>query len=164
MRMIVCSLIALVLLVAALYGWGLTLQEGHIAVVSREIRIAPDAVFARLITFEEHPKWRSDLQSVTYNRLEQRIVVKNGSEEMTYRITKLEAPRTLVTEIEGGRELGFGGTWTFELEPAGSGTKVTITERGQVYSPMFRVMGKLFFSPENSATQYLVDLAKSFEK
>lgn len=164
MRMFRYSLIALVLLVAALYGWGMSLPEGHVAVVSREIWVAPDVVFARLIAFEEHPKWRSDVKSVTYSKVDQRMVVKSGGEERTYRITTLDAPRRLVTEIEGGRELGFGGTWTFELEPAGSGTKVKITERGQVYSPMFRVMGKLFFSPEKTATQYLADLAKSFEK
>lgn len=164
MKMIVYILIALGLLVAGLYGWGLALPEGHVVEVSREIWVAPDVVFARLIAFEEHPQWRRDVKSVAYDRVAQRVVEKNSMGELPYRVLKVEAARLLETEIDGGRSLGFGGTWRFQLIPAGGGTKVTITERGQVYSPMFRVMGKLFFAPEKTATHYLEDLAKSFEK
>ncbi len=164
MKMIVYILIAPVLLVAGLYGWGLVLPEEHVVEVSREIWVAPDVLFARLIAFEEHPKWRRDVKSVVYDRVAQRVVEKSSMGELPYRVLKVEAARLLETEIDGGRSLGFGGTWRFHLAPAGGGTTLTITERGQVYSPMFRVMGKLFFAPEKTAKNYLEDLAESFEK
>ena len=163
MKMIVYLFIGLVVLVASLYAWGLVLPEDHVVEVSREIRVAPDLVFARLIAFEEHPKWRRDVKSVVFDRAAQRVVEKNSMGELPYRVVKLEAPRLLETEIDGGRELGFGGTWRVEVEESGSGTRVKITEQGRVYSLMFRVMGKLFFAPEKTATNYLEDLVKSYE-
>jgi hypothetical protein len=52
-----------------------------------------------------------------------------------------EPPRRLVTRI-ADPDLPFGGTWTFELTPAGSGTSLTITERGQIRHPIFRAVAR----------------------
>ena len=164
MRMLVYSLVGLVVLAAGLYGWGLVLPEEHLVELSREIGAGPDLVFARIVDFEAASQWRRDVKSVTYDRAAQRVVETNSMGEMPYRIVRLDAPRRLETEIDGGRELGFGGTWVFEVEPMGSGSRVKITERGRVYSALFRVMGKLFFPAEKTAREYLEDLEKSFRE
>lgn len=55
--------------------------------------------------------------------------------------------------------LPFGGTWTWDLAPAGSGTRVAIEEAGFIRNPIFRVMSRLFFKPSSTAEQYLRPLA-----
>jgi len=49
----------------------------------------------------------------------------------------------LVTRIDAAPDAAFGGTWTYELEPAGAGTRLTVTEAGYVSNPIFRVMMKV---------------------
>ena len=56
--------------------------------------------------------------------------------------------------------LSFGGTWTFEIAPQDSGSEILITENGEIYNPLFRVMSKLFFSPTATIETYLADLKK----
>jgi hypothetical protein len=49
--------------------------------------------------------------------------------------------RRLVTRI-ADHNLPYGGTWTYELTPDGSGTRLTITENGEVYNPIFRFVSR----------------------
>ena len=50
-----------------------------------------------------------------------------------------DEPRLLVRKIVG--ESAFGGTWTFELAPDGhEATRLTITERAEIYNPFFRTV------------------------
>ena len=37
----------------------------------------------------------------------------------------------------------FGGTWTFEVVPMPSGSRLTITERGEIYNVIFRTLSRL---------------------
>ena len=55
-------------------------------------------------------------------------------------------------------ELPYGGTWTFELEPEGSGTRLTITERGQIHNPIFRVIARFVFGYAATIEGYLDEL------
>jgi hypothetical protein len=57
-------------------------------------------------------------------------------------------------------ELAFGGTWTWEVAPQGSGTRVTITEDGEIKSAMFRIMARVFFGYTRSQEDALRGLAK----
>jgi hypothetical protein len=50
-------------------------------------------------------------------------------------------PQRLVSRIADER-LPYGGTWTYELAPAGDGTRLTITERGEIYNPVFRFVAR----------------------
>lgn len=160
--MLVYALVGLVVLAVGLYGWGWMLPEEHVVELSREVGAGPDLVFARIVDFEAASRWRRDVKSVTYDRAAQRVVEKNSMGELPYRIVRLDAPRRLETEIDGGLDLGFGGTWVFEVEAAGTCSRVKITERGRVYSAFFRVIGKLFFPADKTAREYLEDLEKSF--
>ena len=47
-------------------------------------------------------------------------------------------------------DLPFGGKWTYELQPSANGSRVTITEDGEVYNPIFRFMSHVFFSQSAS--------------
>jgi hypothetical protein len=52
-------------------------------------------------------------------------------------------PSRLVTKIVG--ETQFGGTWTFEIAPTPTGSRLTITERGEIYNVIFRTLAKYVF-------------------
>lgn len=163
MRLAVYALVGFVLLICALYGWGLILPEAHLVRVSREFKVPPMQVFERITDFAGHPRWRKGVKAVHADGAAGRVVEVNSMGELPYLVVRREAPRVLETRIDGGRELGFGGTWLFEIEELGMGSRLTITERGEVYSPLFRVMGKLFFPVDQTAMTYLEDLARSFD-
>ena len=52
----------------------------------------------------------------------------------------------------------FGGTWTYELTPVGRATLLRITERGEVYNPVFRVMSRFVFGHTATIDAYLAAL------
>ena len=82
---------------------------------------------------------------------------KNG--EVTYRIERIEPDSKLVTRIDDP-SLAFGGAWTLDVKPAPDGASLTITEDGEIYNPIFRVMSKVIFSPYATIDTYQADLRK----
>jgi uncharacterized protein YndB with AHSA1/START domain len=56
---------------------------------------------------------------------------------LTMARVRAEAPRVLALAITD-TDQGFGGSWTYELEPVDGGTRVVVTERGEVANPLFR--------------------------
>ncbi len=80
------------------------------------------------------PEWRGDVSEV------RRPADRDGkpvwvevvlSGKTPIEVTLVQAPNRLVTTIvsEG---LPYGGTWEYALEPLADGTKLTITENGEV--------------------------------
>ncbi|HZD05714.1 MAG TPA: hypothetical protein VE173_12380, partial [Longimicrobiales bacterium] len=51
--------------------------------------------------------------------------------------------------------LPFGGTWTYVLEPDAGGTRVTLTEDGEIYNPFFRFMARFVFGYDGTMRSYL---------
>jgi hypothetical protein len=134
-------------LVAVLALVGLLLPKGHVASRTVRLRQPPEAVWRVLTAYAEHPAWRTDLERV--ERLADREgrqvwneVHKDGS-KMPMETMEAVPPQRLVRRI-ADPDLPFGGTWTFELAPQGDGCALTITERGEVYNPIFRTMSKFF--------------------
>jgi hypothetical protein len=63
------------------------------------------------------------------------------------------------------RGLPFGGTWTFEIAPAGGGgSDLRIREDGQIYNVLFRFMARFFFGYTASIEGYLRDLGAKFSQ
>jgi hypothetical protein len=56
----------------------------------------------------------------------------------------------------------FGGTWTFEIAPAGNGSELRITEDGEVYNVIFRFMSRFVFGYAGSIEGFFRDLGKKF--
>ncbi|MEE2657259.1 MAG: hypothetical protein VX733_02065 [Candidatus Latescibacterota bacterium] len=69
------------------------------------------------------------------------------------------ARERLVTRIIDD-DLPFGGTWTFVVEPSGAGTRLTITERGEVYHPVIRALHHVIHDPEEMIRTYLRTLKR----
>ena len=58
-------------------------------------------------------------------------------------VVEIVPPSRLVTKIVD--ETQFGGTWTFEVTPIPSGSRLTITERGEIYNVVFRALARYVF-------------------
>jgi hypothetical protein len=150
-------LIALILLLVAI---GYALPIGHVA--TRETRLAapPERVFSVLRDVEKFPRWRSDVKSVevlaTTPALRWR---ERGDNDITFEMETVDAPRKIVTRI-ADRTLPFGGSWTYELSPQDGGTRLAITENGEVYNPLFRFMSRFVFGHTATLDRYLADLGQ----
>ena len=138
---------ALLLAVGAIVtGVGYLLPVSHVATHGVVVNAAPNAVFTRISDPATYREWRPDLDSVELLAATPlRWRERSGGDTITYEVVERSAPTRFVTRI-ADPDLPFGGTWTWELQPEGTGTRVTITERGDVYNPVFRFMSRFVFS------------------
>ncbi|HEY4837926.1 MAG TPA: SRPBCC family protein [Candidatus Acidoferrales bacterium] len=165
---IVGSLAAIVALVAII---GAMLPKGHVATRAAKFRASPDAVWQAITGYEDFPKWRPGVTNVTRMPDANGHVVfmeKGGSsaQDIPYEIVESvvpagTAPGKLVAKIADPK-LPFGGSWTYEVSAADGGTVLRITERGEVYNPIFRFVSKFFMSQTKTMDDYLNALGKKF--
>ena len=165
MRWIIGVVVGLVAVVGVAWLAGLALPKGHRA--SRTVTLAaePARVFTAISDFARYPDWRSDVKKIDVEGGPgQGALVReeNTSGTIPYRVEVLSPPSRLVMRIADS-SLPFGGTWTYELRAEGAGTSLTLTEDGEVYNPIFRVMQKLFFSPYKTIDTYLENLRKRLQ-
>ena len=152
---IAASVIGLVVIASLIVGW--LLPEKHRAERQATFKAPPETVWELITNVEAFPSWRSDVKTV--QRLPDRdgrpVWVEEGSNgRITLAVERSEAPRLLVLRI-ADPDLPFGGTWTYEISPAATGTTLTITEDGAIYNPLFRVMARFVFGYEGTMAAYL---------
>ena len=159
MGAIVIGALAAIAVATAVVGW--LLPRHHTAARTRTYAAPPDRVFAAIADVGRYAEWRSDVKAVEVLADDGhglRFREKGAHGRILYRFEVSDAPRRVVARI-ADPSLPFGGTWTYELAPVREGTSVTITERGEVFNPVFRVMQTLFFSPASTIETYLGDLS-----
>ena len=159
MKWLIVAGIVVVALVAIVFAVGMMLPVAHTATRTAQVAKPPEEVWALIATPERFPVWRSGMKSASSPQTEGRW--SGWREEgkfgpMAYAVVEADAPRKLVARIEGERS--FGGTWTYLLEPAEGGTRLTITEDGEVFNPLFRFMSRFVFGHHATIDQYLKDV------
>ncbi len=149
-------------LVAIVWIVGVTLAQSHTATKTVRLKQKPEAVWAAITDYANQPQWRSELKKIERMPDTQGHEVwkeYNSAGEMPLETIEAVAPKRLVRKIGAG--LPFGGTWTYEITPDAGGSRLKITEDGEVYNPIFRVVGK-FMDPTASMTAFMTGLAKKF--
>ena len=147
----------LVVVVVLIVAVGYALPRSHVASVTARYAATPDALWASLTDVQAFPQGRKDLARVEILPDEngQRGWREHGKDDpITYRVVEADAPRRLVTRI-ADQNLPFGGTWTYALVPDGSGTHLTITERGEIYNPIFRFVARFILGYTGTMTDVL---------
>jgi hypothetical protein len=154
-------------LVAALVGLallatvtGFLIPVGHEASVSARFSARPAVLFGILTDVEAYPEWRSDIDRVEVLSepgapLRFREVGRQGP--ITFQVEDSAEPIRLRVRIDDDT-LPFGGSWTYVLRPFEGGTSVTITERGEIYNPLFRLLAAVAFSKTATMERFLNDL------
>jgi uncharacterized protein YndB with AHSA1/START domain len=124
MKWILWTFIALAGLVGVIALIGYFLPVAHEASRSAEVNQPPDTVFALLSDINNYRSWwdGADVKSA---------------------VVESVPPTRIVTRIV--EETQFGGTWTIEITPTPTGSRVTITERGEIYNVVFRALSKFVF-------------------
>ena len=154
---IVGTLLAIILVVVAI---GYALPIGHTAAREKVLPSDTATVFALISTPSAFPAWRRGVRSVEMlppvdGKPSFREHGSDGA--ITYVIDESVPSRRLVSRI-ADKTLPFGGSWTFELGPAAEGTILHVTERGEVYNPVFRFVSRFVLGHHRTIDQYLEDL------
>jgi uncharacterized protein YndB with AHSA1/START domain len=160
-----------VLLLAIVVGLGLVvvvvgylLPVRHVASVAASVPATPAQVWDALADVAAYPKWRGDVTTVKMLPADSGHVAwrehgTNGA--ISFAIEQAEPPRRLVTRITD-KSLPFGGSWEYVVTPDGTGSRVQITEHGEVYNPVFRFVSRFIMGHTATASAYLRALGARF--
>jgi hypothetical protein len=153
---------ALVMLVVAI---GYSLPVKHRATGEATFRASPETLFHLVTDVDAFPVWRSGVKTAetlpsTDGR--RRFRETSGDGTISYVVESAEVNRRMVARIDD-KSLPFGGSWTYELVPAGDGrTTLRITEDGEVYNPIFRFLSRFLFGHDTTIRKYLADVGRRF--
>jgi uncharacterized protein YndB with AHSA1/START domain len=148
------------IVVGGLAGAGAALDEAHVASLTARYPAAPEAVFGVITDFERMPSWRADLERVEIlSDPGEPIRFREHGEfgVITFEVDELTPPTRLVTRI-ADPDLAFGGRWIVQVSADGDGSRVTITERGEIKNPIFRVLSRFVYGYDSSLRSYLQSL------
>ena len=145
------------------YGIGMFVPRDHVVMMTIDLNSPPEKVWAVVSDVTNTHKWRSDITGIQVQpgaHVRPRYVETSSMGDVPFEVGSQTAPARQVVRVVDD-EQPFGGTWTWELKPAGPGTRLTITEAGFVKSPLFRTMGLFFFSPTDTIDGYMRALSKA---
>ena len=155
---------ALLAIVALIYGTGWMLPVAHTASSTATFAATSQEVYDVVADVAAYPRWWTDVERVEIlPPVEGRIRFRQHSTDViTMEVVEATPPSRFVTRI-ADTEQPFGGTWTFEIVPEASGTRLTITERGEVYDPLFRFMSRFVFGHTGTMNSFLGSLREVFQ-
>lgn len=161
MKILLIIIGGLVLLVLIVVVTGALLPKRHVATRSAEFKASPDQLFA-LVAGPQN--WRPDVAKCedipdSSGRRLQRETSKRG-ETMTYELLDVNPPHSLERRI-ATPNLPYSGSWTFVFTPGAGGTKVRITEDGEVYNPVFRFVTRFITGETATIDAYLRAMGKA---
>jgi hypothetical protein len=134
MKWLIWTVVALIAAVGIVASIGFFLPVAHEASRSAEFNHPPEAVFELIADPATYGGWWQEADVKT-------AVIENAP------------PLRLVTKIVD--ETQFGGTWTFEVAPTPGGSRLTITERGEIYNLVFRALAKYAFGYTGTMESFL---------
>jgi hypothetical protein len=151
----------LVLLAVGVVVIGAVLPKRHVVVRSAIFKARPEKLFALIAGNQD---WRPDVKSCELiagdgGKQFQRETSKRG-ETILYELKESRPPLAIQRRIATAN-LPYGGTWSFELEPANGETRMRITEDGEVYNPVFRFVSKFVLGETATQDAYLKAMAKA---
>ena len=162
---IIAAVVGVVLLIAVVIAIvGSRLPKEHTATRSILLQQSPLNVYAVIRDFGSAPTWRSDVKRMEVENQPEgkthfREQGSNGT--VNYELAEDVPGQRLVTKILD-TDLGYSGKWTYELIPENNGTRVRITEDGEVSNVLFRFMSRYVFGQTATLDAYLTALAKRF--
>lgn len=162
---IVISVIVVLMLVVGIIALiGSRLPRSHVASRSILLHQSRANVYPVIRDFAAASSWRSDVKSIELlepagNKVRFREHGKNG--DVSYEVDEDVSGQRLVTRILD-TDLGYSGRWIYQLVDENNGTRVTITEEGEVSNVFFRFMSRYIFGHTATIDSYLTALAARF--
>jgi hypothetical protein len=160
MKILLVVVGVVVVLIAGVAVIGALLPKRHVASRSAVFNAPPERLFQLIAGSQD---WRPDVKSCELIQQDgksfQRETSKHGG-TVLYELEGIQAPFAIQRRI-ATENLPYGGTWSFALQPAGSETKVRITEDGEVYNPIFRFVSKFIMGQTATQDAYLAAMGKA---
>jgi hypothetical protein len=164
MKWMLVLLAILVLPIAVVLVSGMLLPRDHVATRSLQLHQPPAVVYALIAG---PPTWRTSIRSYEpVGWIEGKThwrEVDDRNNGITYEEEEATPPVRRVTRI-ADKNLPFGGTWTYDVQPTADGTLLRITENGEVYNPLFRFVSRFFMGHTATIDRYLNDVAAHFHE
>lgn len=165
MKWLIRIVLLFVVIVAVVYGVGWLLPVDHIASQSVVLGASPQQVYDTIADVGTYSQWWSEIERVEMlPSAEGHVQFRQhtGAGPIAMQVEEATPPSRFVTRIADPAQ-PFGGTWTFEIAPqAPEKTIVTITERGEVYDPLYRFMSKFVFGHTSTMESCLAALTQKF--
>jgi uncharacterized protein YndB with AHSA1/START domain len=165
-RLVALAAAVAVLLLLVAWVVGARLPVEHVASVRAEFQQPPEALWERLTDVEDLTSWREGIDEVELLSSQgepARWREQSGFGTFVFQTVEADPPRRLEIMIAEG-DPDFGGSWAYELEPQGEGTRVTVTERGQIYNPLIRLISRYVTGHHATMESDLRLLGRSFEE
>lgn len=158
--LILAILIALVIILLVI---GYLIPKGHVASSRVTIPRPASEIWPVVSDVKSCPDWWKSVKSV------ERAPDQNGNPVFVLKSSHGPMPLAVIESIENKRfvtkiasdKLPFGGSWTYELAESGGVTTVTVTERGEIYNPIFRLLSRIM-GYHATLDSYLTSLADHF--
>lgn len=158
----------LVLLVGAgclvlIVGWMLPVK--HQATVTTTVAGTPQEAYAAVAAVTGWPDWLDGTKNVEMlEAVDGRTRFRQHSTDgpLVLEIVEAQPGLRFVTRIADPGQ-PFGGSWTFEFSADATGTRVTITEHGEVYNPLFRFVSRFVFGHDRTIRNFLASLQRYSE-
>jgi uncharacterized protein YndB with AHSA1/START domain len=162
MKWVLIGIGVVVVLVVLVVVVGYSLPKGHRASSRARYAASVESVWSTISDYERFAEWHPEVKSVERGADVEGApvwVLKTGHGPMPLALTEVSPPKRLVTRIADDR-LPFGGTWTWEVLADGEETRLTITENGEIYNPVFRFLAKTVFGYHATMDGYLTAIGK----
>ena len=144
-----------IIMVAALYVYAIKIPAEQKVSVTRTINAPQEAIWKTITDWDQQPKWRDDLESVTVVNENRFIEKPKKGNPIEFEVISSQP----FSRLELSLKSSFTGTYIIELEKIDSST-TKVTEEYALYtaSPVDRLMARLFFDLESFAHKYLEQL------
>lgn len=168
MKLLIIIVVTVVIVIVVLAGVialiGSRLPKTHSASRSIVLHQSPRNVYTVIRDFASAPKWRTDVKRIEVEaqpngKVHFREEGKNGT--VNYELAEDIPGQRMVTRILD-TDLGYSGKWTYVFASEGEGTRVTITEDGEVSNVVFRFMSRYVFGHTATLDSYLTALGQRF--
>ncbi|NGP88456.1 SRPBCC family protein [Fodinibius halophilus] len=145
------------------YGIGSFLPQSHTVSHQQTFEVPQQQVWQLITDVKSYPDWRPYVDSVkvlsdSTEALRWREYYREA-ESLPFVVTASNDSSKLVTKITDS-DLPFGGTWTYAIDSTAEGTQLTITENGEIYSPIYRFISTVFVGHDTTIKQYFKDLER----
>lgn len=163
---LVLTVVAIAAVLGAVVLVGYLLPIRHEARSSVVLKAPPQAVWDLLTSFDRAPEWRNNVLAVerlpnSGDRPVWRETYVRG-EAVAFELLECNPCQRMVRRIADSN-LPFGGTWTIEVQLEDSGTRVSITELGDVYNPIFRFVSRFVIGHTTTLNKFLADMSQALE-
>lgn len=162
-RILLYVVLAFLVIVLLCVLIGLMLPKKHKAVVEGHYRARPTELHAAISDVDLGPSWRTGVKQVqVLSRPEEPLRWREVTDWGTLTMVQdVNEPNRIVARILDEGQ-GWGGTWTYEISPDGTGTIVRITEDGVVTNPLYRFMSRYVMGYYKGLETYIADLGRRF--